>query len=112
MAKTEVFPVHNSEGVFLRHEAWIMCPACKGHHAFAVRNSRFENGASWSFNEDLDKPTFSPSMLVRYEFTPESGKQTIVCHSFVTNGMIQFLGDCTHELTNQTVELPDIKMRD
>ena len=28
-----------------------------------------------------------------------------VCHSFVTDGKIQFLGDCTHELAGQTVEL-------
>lgn len=30
-----------------------------------------------------------------------------VCHSFVTEGRIQFLGDCTHALANQTVDLPD-----
>jgi hypothetical protein len=29
------------------------------------------------------------------------------CHSFVTNGKIQFLADCTHKLAGQTVELPD-----
>jgi hypothetical protein len=30
-----------------------------------------------------------------------------VCHSFVTDGKIQFLGDCTHALAGQTVELPE-----
>ena len=30
-----------------------------------------------------------------------------VCHSFVTNGRIQYLGDCTHKLAGQTVDLPD-----
>jgi hypothetical protein len=29
-----------------------------------------------------------------------------VCHSFVTDGRIQFLGDCTHALANQTFDLP------
>ncbi len=28
-----------------------------------------------------------------------------VCHSFVTDGQIQFLGDCTHKLAGQTVPL-------
>ena len=30
-----------------------------------------------------------------------------VCHSFVVDGRIQFLGDCTHELACQTVDIPD-----
>ena len=30
-----------------------------------------------------------------------------VCHSFVTDGRIQFLGDCTHSLAGQTVDLPE-----
>jgi hypothetical protein len=31
----------------------------------------------------------------------------LVCHSFVTDGKIQFLSDCTHALAGQTVALPD-----
>ena len=30
-----------------------------------------------------------------------------ICHHFVTEGKIQFCGDCTHALRGQTVELPD-----
>jgi len=30
-----------------------------------------------------------------------------VCHSFVTDGRIQFLTDCTHALAGQTVDIPD-----
>ena len=30
-----------------------------------------------------------------------------VCHSFVTDGRIQFLADCTHALAGQTVDLPE-----
>ncbi|WP_241754456.1 hypothetical protein [Cupriavidus basilensis] len=30
-----------------------------------------------------------------------------VCHSFVTDGRIQFLGDCTHALAGQTVPLAE-----
>lgn len=30
-----------------------------------------------------------------------------VCHSFVRNGKIEYLNDCTHELAGQTVELLD-----
>ena len=30
----------------------------------------------------------------------------LVCHSFVRNGRIEFLGDCTHGLAGKTVDLP------
>jgi hypothetical protein len=30
-----------------------------------------------------------------------------VCHSFVTDGRIQFLNDCTHPLAGQTVDIPE-----
>jgi hypothetical protein len=35
-------------------------------------------------------------------------RKTFVCHSFVTDGRIQYLGDCTHAMAGQTVDLPDI----
>jgi len=30
------------------------------------------------------------------------------CHSFVRDGRIEFLSDCTHALKGQTVDLPDL----
>ena len=32
----------------------------------------------------------------------------LTCHSFVTDGRIQFLADCTHPLAGQTVDLPEV----
>lgn len=55
----------------------------------------------WSFNGDVNNPTFSPSLLV-FKDLPEQR-----CHSFVTDGKIQFLSDCFHDLAGQTVELPE-----
>ena len=49
---------------------------------------------------DLDKPTVSPSLL--QNFVPG-----IICHSFITDGKIQYLNDCTHKLAGQTIELPE-----
>jgi len=78
----------------------FMCPGCKGVHSVQT-NPEFK--PCWTFNGDIDKPTVNPSIRVR------SGKdgRNRVCHSFVTNGHIQFLNDCTHELVGQTVELPE-----
>jgi len=72
----------------------IYCSGCKSYHAFDER---------WTFNGDFEKPTFTPSMLVN-QHRPESR-----CHSFVTDGKIQFLSDCFHDLAGQTLELEDIE---
>jgi hypothetical protein len=71
----------------------VFCPGCKCGHLFDHR---------WQFNGDLEKPTFRASMLVN-----QSDPLTR-CHSFVTDGMIQFLDDCAHELKGQTVPLEDL----
>lgn len=72
----------------------IYCDGCKCCHCFDER---------WTFNNDFDKPTFSPSLLVRRNYGEDNEKQ--ICHSFVRNGKIQYLGDCTHELAGKTLDL-------
>lgn len=74
----------------------IYCPGCEEHHVIYK---------TWQFNGNFDKPTFFPSLLAKgYS---ERYNRDYVCHSFVTDGQIQFLSDCTHELAGQTVPLPD-----
>ncbi len=81
---------------------WFECPGCKNHHAFTVGPPAEGWGdARWTFNGSMDKPTFQPSLLCNKDH-PASR-----CHSIVTDGKIQFLSDCWHDLKNQTVELPD-----
>ena len=85
------------------------CPACDEAHTI---------GPAWGFNGDMNTPTFTPSVLVSgVQWEPTSGfhkpKHNIApgdqttCHSFVTDGRIQFLSDSTHGLAGQTVDLPD-----
>lgn len=47
----------------------IECPACGHRHLFNSRDSVLakRGGPSWSFNGDLERPTFDPSMLVFQE---------------------------------------------
>ena len=82
------------------------CPGCGMGHAPHVRPHKLPNGASWEFNGNLDLPTFSPSILVTME--DPDGRKVMVCHSFVENGKIRYLSDCTHHLAGQTVDLPEI----
>lgn len=75
------------------------CPGCGHIHSICVYPHKNPNGASWSFNQDFDAPTFHPSINETIKF---SGiKEPKICHFFVTNGRIRFLSDCTHKLSGQ-----------
>lgn len=84
-------PEHGPDYIFY-------CPGCQCSHG--VWTLERATKPRWEFNGDMDKPTFSPSLNVNMG---DLGR----CHSFVKNGFIQFLGDCTHELKGQTVKIPD-----
>lgn len=85
------------------------CPGCNGGHAVHVKpNKNPLTGASWDFNGNMEKPTFSPSIVTNHKFSPEANKPNLVCHIYVADGKIQFLPDCTHSLAGQTVDMPDL----
>lgn len=75
---------------------WFFCPGCRTGHAFTVRTDG--KRPSWTFDGDMERPTFSPSLLC-----PD-----LRCHLFLRGGVLQFLPDCSHALAGQSVPLPDI----
>lgn len=88
------------------------CPGCEDVHSITARSPD-----GWEWNEDLERPTFNPSVKVGgVQWPPDSpfhkpthavaAGKPIVCHSFVRDGRIKYLGDCTHSLARQTVDLP------
>ncbi len=102
---------------------YFNCPGCGDTHVLNIKEGEHPG---WKFNGDYEHPTFRPSVLYksghymdgntehcwcRYaEQHPEEEApfKCCICHSFVTDGKIQFLSDCSHELAGQTVDLPDI----
>jgi hypothetical protein len=103
-----------------KYQYQFICPGCEQEHAFDDR---------WQFNQDFDKPTISPSYLITYDHSSSENNKKAKefykkhkryptreelpydlhdrCHSFIKNGLIQFLNDCTHKLKGQTVKLPE-----
>jgi hypothetical protein len=98
------------------------CQGCKMAHSI-------HHGADgWSWNGNVDRPTFEPSVLVtggHYAAGFKQGDRCWCtwnaehpndpssftcqrCHTFIRDGMVQFLGDCSHELAGQTLPLPDL----
>lgn len=78
------------------------CPGCGFNHGPVIARTDGQAHPMWTWNNDLERPTFAPSLLVQY------GDKS-VCHSFVRDGRIEFLSDCTHALAGQTVDLPEVE---
>lgn len=105
---------------------WFTCPGCKENHGVTV-NGPAGVHPNWHWNESTIAPTLSPSLLVRFSRMSAEGwrqyhawkagdiaaperfdSRDEVCHSFVRDGRIEFLGDCTHPLAGQTVSLAPV----
>jgi len=102
--------------------AW-RCPGCNESHQIATGEGP---GPRWGWNGSAERPTFTPSVLVTGRAFTDAGDAAfdawhaagcpqpapnfeghdIVCHSFVVDGQMQFLSDCTHALAGQTVPIP------
>ncbi|GAC1541230.1 MAG: hypothetical protein NVS3B10_05780 [Polyangiales bacterium] len=111
-------PITRQDGSPYGHE--FVCPGCEAFFEAAHPGLEYRakgthmvvtapgDPRAWGFNSNVDSPTFTPSVLV-YEVKRADG--TVYqprCHSFVTDGRIQYLADCGHTLAGQTVDLPDV----
>lgn len=91
------------------HGYSFVCPGCKREHVIPT-----EGPKAWGFNGNVDAPTFTPSIHVHPARSVDDDGTVFEmprCHSFVTDGRIQFLSDSTHALAGQTVELSDVSPR-
>ncbi len=93
------------------------CPGCEydfegemqgGAHMLPITDPG-DSRPHWAFTGTVESPTLSPSILSNVPFRRVRGEtSSLVCHSFMKDGALQFLGDCTHPLANQTVPLPPL----
>jgi len=70
------------------------CIGCQEFHWF---------NDSWNLTGTDEKPTVQPSILVSMPPTDYR------CHSFITNGQIKYLDDCSHDRAGETVNMIDIE---
>jgi hypothetical protein len=84
------------------------CPGCKHEHSFMIA----EDNSQWWFNGNLERPSFTPSLLnvmkIKNEVTGVYNIEKERCHLIITDGMIHFQTDCQHELAGQIIELPEV----
>ena len=102
----------SQQGLYLRkaQNGYIhWCPGCKERHRI---------GFNWTFNNNLDSPSFNPSVKHTgiQTINDEHGNRTggwvldekgntipLICHYYLTDGVIHYLNDCTHELRGQDI---------
>jgi len=89
------------------HHYTFPCPGCKMSHSVTVDGYKNQRSATWGWNGNLEKPTFTPSILVTWDWGEKHEKRR--CHSFITNGVWRFLNDCTHELAGKEVPMEIIR---
>ena len=75
------------DGLIYRHG----CQGCNSNHLINVELPN-SNGAKWTFDGNIEKPTFSPSINIVGH-----------CHYFITEGNIVFCSDSNHHRAGQTV---------
>jgi hypothetical protein len=85
---------------------WI-CPAqdC-GDHQVPVGPVAVTGGC-WGFNGNTEAPTLTPSVRISWEGLVDDRQVRRCCHFHVVDGVVNFCGDCTHELAGKNVPLKD-----
>lgn len=96
---SKLYTIENKQQ--MEPDFYFHCPGCECDHGVWTTPG---SHPVWGFNGNIENPTFTPSIKVTY---PVKGFDHI-CHSFVANGRIQYLNDCTHHLAGQTIDLPEI----
>ena len=101
---------------------YLRCPGCGDNHVIPTLG----DPPLWTFNGSMVKPTFWPSLLVtsghyvgnkpmgncwcdyaaRFPGERQPHFKCYRCHSYIKDGRMEFLNDCTHHLAGQTVDLP------
>lgn len=79
------------------------CPACNRNHMVQISGE-----GAWAWNGSITKPTFSPSVLVKYDGKDAGldGAPPARCHSMITDGRITFYTDSTHSMAGATAQIP------
>lgn len=108
------------------YHVYFRCPGCNADHLVLIHGRSTFDKKGWAWNNNAEKPTFNPSILVTSgHYVPgyrgecwckfndraiAQGKSPAAfkctrCHLYVRDGMLQFLDDCSHALAGKTVPM-------
>ena len=84
-----------------QESVWFFCVPCDTHHRFIIKRGSESgpNSPVWGWDHNLEKPTFTPSLLVTYHYKEEPRR----CHLYLRKGIVEYLPDCTHSHAGKKV---------
>lgn len=95
--------IHNDKLHERRSESiskfYFHCPGCGCTHSYDCWAAGRTERPNWTFNGNYEKPSFTPSLLY----------PSRICHLYLTDGKIKYLGDCSHPLAGQTVDMVSLE---
>jgi hypothetical protein len=99
----------------------FFCPGCESYHVVWVK---LPNSMVWTFNGNMERPTFKPSLKLTEEcWWPPVGPENLaewqknpwpqtkkvrICHVVVTDGVLNFCEDSTHSLAGKSVPMVEV----
>lgn len=107
-------------------EIHIVGPSEIRHIPIILKGDRKDTGC-WTWNGDIEKPTLKPSILTKSGHFDENNKgkgcwcdynkehpedpapfTCFLCHTWINEGRVIFLDDCSHEFKGQILDLLDV----
>lgn len=89
-------PILNKEGNYI-----FYCPGCEVNHLVSTVP---KVGTYHTLTGSLAKPTIRASVMV----LGNKKRGVDRCHSFITDGVIEYLDDCTHALAGKKIPMEPI----
>lgn len=99
------------------------CPGCGYMHSIITHSDPAFPGPVWTFDGNLESPTFGPSVnrggvkkivnergewVGGWELDASGKPLPNRCHYFLRAGQLEFCGDSLHTLAGKTVPLPNL----
>lgn len=92
------------------------CPGCGHPHVYFT--DKAHSKIVWKFNGNLDKPSFTPSLMNKWGKNadpkwiepnePSTTGWSGQCHLWITDGIINYAKDSTHHLAGEHIPMVDI----
>jgi hypothetical protein len=83
----------------------FFCPACRIQHYVQVVVKQGGSGAVWDWNGSDEEPSFVQPISLSIDNL--TGAQPYLCKSTVTEGLIKFAPESTHDMAGLSSPLPD-----
>jgi hypothetical protein len=87
---------------------YFFCPGCREFHSIHTDKVN-QDGVKHILTGTLERPTITPMIsrqIEKFNVSKHAHNYDHRCNSFITDGNIRFLENCTHAFAGKVIELP------